>query len=398
MRYIKFPPRRQSRFFKKYQPVFWLTALVVFISVAVAFFSGSNTVFKFIFPSLTSLKSTDDRVNVLLLGNPGSQFNGPYLTDTIIVASLNLKTNQAYLISLPRDLWLNDYKIKLNAAYEVGRSKNNGGLSFSKKIAEDILGIPIHYGVRVDFSGFIKAVDDIEGLNVNVERSFDDYYYPVAGKEDDLCDWEEKEIDFDETQAQKYNVPIGKLKVLIDKDGQIATDSAEPDRGLELFKCRYEHISFPQGQQHMSGELALKFVRSRMGTGGEGSDFARSKRQQKVIDSVRKKVLTLETLLNPQKITSLVDTFGESFEADLPVSQFLEAYRLTKRLENTLSFVIDSNGPSPLLVNPPRVDFGGAWVLLPKGGSFNEVHQFVKKILAGEIKENEASSSSRTSN
>lgn len=403
MRYVKIPrysvnpwhQKRSNILLKKYKPILIFTAIVIFVAILFAFLSGPGEVFRFVF-SGSSIKSTEDRVNVLILGNAGGTHAGPYLTDTVIVASYNLKTNKVKFFSLPRDLWLDQYKIKLNAVYETGQS-NEGGLKFTKKVVGDILGINIHYGVRVDFRGFIKAVDEVGGLDVEVERSFEDKYFPITGRENDLCGVKEEEKEFSDEEAKKLNIDPGKRKVIITPDGKVATDSAEPEKGFEYFPCRFEQVSFDKGIQKMDGQTALKFVRSRMGTSGEASDFARSKRQQKIIDAFRKKILSVETLFNPKKIATLVATFGRSVETDIPIDDIVKLHDLSEKMQSSESFVISSSGQSPLLINPPPSDFGGAWVLIPKDGNFKEVQSYVKHILTEEVKGDETHSSARTS-
>lgn len=349
--------------------------------------------FNFIFNPGPNINHTDDKVNVLLLGTAGGKHDGADLTDTIMVASINYKTNKVYLISLPRDLWLDEVKGKINSVYEKGGEGE--GIDLSKKIIGGVLGIPIHYGIRVDFNGFTKAVDEVGGIDVSIDKTFDDYLYPITGKEQDMCGLKEEEREFNEEEAKKLNIETGKRKVLIDTSGQIATDSAEPNKGYEYFKCRYEHIGFKAGVSHMDGSTALKFARSRMGSNGEGSDFARSRRQQRVIDSFREKVLSLETLVNPGKITSLISIFGNSIDTDLGLNDFIELYKIAKENKETASFVISDQGKDSLLTNPPLGQYGGAWVLIPRGGKFDKVQEYVKSVLNGEVS-SEASSSART--
>ncbi|MBI4036469.1 LCP family protein [Candidatus Daviesbacteria bacterium] len=394
MRYVNIPKysdssnrKRSNRILKKYKPILFLTALVVAIALAMAIFSGTESVFRFVFPSLTPLENTDGKVNVLLLGNPGGVHDGAYLTDTIMVASYNLKSSQVYFISLPRDLWLDSYKAKLNAIYEIGLARKES-LKFVKSVVGDILGLPIHYVIRVDFRGFVKAIDEVGGLDILVDRSFSDSLYPIEGKENDLCDLEEKEVEITDELAEKYQLKMGKQKVFMDFTGKIATQSAD-------FPCRFERISFSGGLQHMSGEVALKYVRSRMGSNGEGSDFARSKRQQKVLEAFRKKALSLETLASPTKLKSLIDTLGISFETDIPIDDMIELYRLSKKNHQVANLVL---GNLPFLINPPAQDYGGAFVVVPKDGNFNELHTFIKKVINGEVSLDEATASARTGN
>ena len=378
--------------------------VIIGILISIAFFlttlSGTSSYVSHII-SGTSLKSGEGRINILLLGIAGGSHGGASLTDTIMVASYNLKTSQIDLISLPRDLWLPSLQSKANAVYQKGLVQGNG-LGLSKVVIGNILGIPIHYALLVDFRGFVAAIDALGGIDVQVEKSFDDYQYPIEGKENDMCGLEEKEMDFNENDAKNLNIEPGKRLVLILQDGKIATDAAKEDRGVKYFNCRYEHIKFEKGQMHMSGAVALSFVRSRHGTNGEGSDFARSKRQQKVIEAVKSKILSLETLTSPQKVGDLISVLGKSIDTDVKVKDTLESYKLLRKIEQVHTFVLDDSlrsglpdGRKTLFVNPPRSSYGGAYVLVSQDDDFSIVQEYVRKILRGEITEYEATSAAR---
>ncbi len=331
--------------------------------------------FHYVFSAGNSLKQTDGRVNILLLGYGGGNHDGAYLTDSIIVSSINLKTHNVVLFSIPRDLWLPGISQKVNAAYETGLAQNNG-LGFAEDKIDDILGITIHYGVSLDFNGFSTAIDDVGGVDVNVPDTFDDYQYPIDGKENDLCGLTEAQTNVTADQAIALGVSPGIQKVLVDSTGKVATESAD-------FACRYEHIHFDQGLQHMDGTTALKFVRSRHAEGPEGSDFARSGRQQLVIQAFRNKLFSAQTLLNPSKISSLINTLGSSFQTDIPPGQYLDFYNLAKNVKQTKSVVLgDLGGGKSLFINPPPADYGGGWVLVPPNNDFSSVAAFVKQIIS----------------
>lgn len=398
-----FKVRRVKKIFKKLLP----PLIVVGILVSIAFFlvtrSGTSSYVNS-FISGTSLKSTNSQVNILFLGIAGGTHDGPNLTDTIMVASYNLKTNQVYLFSIPRDLWLPSFKSKVNSVYQIGLLQNNG-LGLSKIVIGNILGIPIQYALRLDFKGFTDAIDTLGGLDILVDKTFDDYNYPIEGKENDLCGYEEKEIEVSPEQAKDLNLESGKQKVFMAPDGSIASDSAREDLGAKYFTCRYEHIHFDKGLMHMDGVTALKFVRSRHGTNGQGSDFTRSKRQEKVIETVRSKMLSLETLTNPNKISQLLNTFGRSIDTDISVKDAIELYKQSRKVDKTHSFVLDDspriglpNSRISLLANPPRGDYGGAYVLISQDDDFSIVQGYVRKILGGEITEYDATASARPGN
>lgn len=304
-------------------------------------------------------KSDDQRVNILILGIGGGRHEGPNLTDTIIFASIDPLTNKATLVSIPRDMWVPELSAKVNTAYSTGEAKRKGGgLVLAKAMVGKLLGQEVDYGVRVDFNGFVRAVDMVGGLDIDVERSFDDLEYPVSGKEEDTCGYTGEEFE------------------------KRATESSQ----LEAFPCRYEYLHFDKGLQHIDGEKALKFVRSRHATGAEGTDFARSKRQEKIISAFREKIFSVGTFLNPIKVISLYDIFKDSIDSDIIQNEYDDFIKLARRMEKSQlkSVVLDIGSEQEkrngLLINPPVTkDFRGQWVIIPRAGngSYAEIQSFV---------------------
>lgn len=388
MRPIRF--KAAKRAVNKLIPAIIIVAILTAIAVFLATLSGSSVVNYIVHGSL--LKSVNGRVNVLLLGIAGGTHDGASLTDTIMVASYDLKSNKVALISIPRDLWLPEFSSKANTIYQIGLTQKNG-LGLAKTVMGNIVGLPIQYGLRLDFRGFTAAVDAVSGIGVEVDSAFVDYNYPIEGKENDLCSFEEKEVDFSLETAQKLNVEPGKQKVLIAPDGSIATDSAKEDMGAKYFTCRFERLSFNAGETHMDGETALKFVRSRHGTNGEGSDFARSKRQEKVLMAFVHKVLSIETLSDASKISELLKTFGKSIDTDVSVKEAIEFYKLSRKMGKVANIVLDNS----LFYHPPAADYGGAYVLISQDDNFETVQQYVRTMLS-RINNDEASTSARTGN
>ena len=397
--------KRVKKILKKLIPYALFIGIFSALAIFITTLSGSKTLNIPILGIGSPFKNTEDRVNVLFLGIAGGVHQGANLTDTIMVASYNLKTNQVYLFSIPRDLWLPELQSKANAAYQLGFSKGSG-LDLAKTVMGNVLGIPIHYGLRIDFRGFVQVIDAIGGIEVDVTRSFDDYRYPIQGAENDLCGFEEKEIDFTPDQAKDLNIEPGKRKVFVAPDGKIATDSAEEDKGVKYFSCRYEQISFEKGLTKMNGAIALKYVRSRHGTNSEGSDFARSSRQEKVMQAIRAKVLSAEILFNPSKIAELIKALGKSIDTDVSAKDAFEFYKLFKKLEATFTFTLDDSlkvgllpeGRDRLLIHPMANDYGGAYVLISQDDDFSIIHEYVRKILNEEITAYEATTSARSGN
>ncbi|MFH1832760.1 MAG: LCP family protein [Candidatus Levyibacteriota bacterium] len=307
-----------------------------------------------------SLKKEDNNINILALGIGGGTHEGPRLTDTIIFSSINLKDNKITLISVPRDLWVPDLNAKINDAYNQGEVKRKGGgLILSKAVVASVLNQQIDYAIRVDFDGFVKAVDLIGGLEIAVDNTFDDYEYPIEGKENDICGHSEEEVQL------------------------LATASSQ----LEAFPCRYTNIHFDKGVMLMNGNTALQYVRSRHAKGIEGSDFARSKRQEKVIKAFKDKLFSTQTILNPFKIISLYNILKSHIDTDIKQEEYDDFTRLFSKVKNAniKSTVIDygdsANNRPGLLVNPLTTsDFKYQWVLIPRigNGNFSEIKKFVE--------------------
>ena len=344
---------------KKIIPIigaFILALLIVLTVIAIRF---SSFFFQLLFNSDIALKKTDDHINILFLGIGGGIHEGPNLSDSIIFASINPKTNNITLVSIPRDLWIPDMKSKVNAAYAIGEErKKGGGLILTKTIVSKVLNQPVSYGIRIDFDGFVKAVDQVGGLDITVDNAFDDYEYPIEGKENDTCGRKLEEL------------PI------------LATSSSQ----LEAFPCRYKHIHFDKGSIHLDGAMALQFVRSRHATGEEGSDFARSKRQEKTITAFKNNILSAQTFLNVPKVLNLYTILQNSIDTDIKQDEVDDFIRLAQKTKNATieSIVLDygdskTNRPG-LLVNPPTGPlYDNQWVLIPRkgNGEFSEVQSYV---------------------
>lgn len=351
-----------------------LIALVILVLVIFSapklggFFDKVITIPRFItsllFNKEIELKKEEDKgiVNILLLGIAGGTHDGATLTDTIMLAHIDPSENKVVLVSIPRDLWVPLLDSKINAAYEFGeQKKRGGGLTLAKATVYEILNQPVNYAFRVDFSGFVQIVDQLGGLDIEVEQTFDDYNYPIPGKESDLCNKSEDELKAIEAtmSANPTIVPV-----------------------TEIFPCRVEHLHFEKGQQHMDGKATLKYVRSRQAEGLEGTDFARSRRQQKVLLALRDKGLSAGVLLNPLKLIQISQTLGKSIDTDIQSNEYDDFVKLAQKMRGAeiKNAVIDQGDEQEdrpgLLINPP-VSFYGAWVLSPRTGDFKEIQEYV---------------------
>jgi len=287
--------------------------------------------------SSTPLKGEDSgRVNILFLGVGGEGHDGAQLTDTILVFSINTKDKKISMLSIPRDLSipmenLGWRKINNVNAYAEMQQAGSGGQATSQAVS-NILKAPIDYYVKVDFEGFKKIIDYFGGIEVDVENTFDDYTYPAAGQEDN-----------------------------------------------PVYVNRFEHLHIEKGRQTMDGELALKYARSRHAYGVEGTDFARAARQQKVIEALKEKALSAETLTNPKLVANVISELNNNISTDLKIWEILKAWQLVKNIDksNIITKVL-SNQPSGLLVDTTGYD--GAYLLMPRSGNFSEINYLFNHI------------------
>jgi len=357
-KYINFIPNEEKPYLKQ-EPKpkkrrFWILAvfLIFFVSCTTYAFMPANMpedpeaydpqtlepiapdsfmgkVKKFIFSKEKNLQGTkDDRINLLLMGIGGEGHDGGSLADTIMIVSVKPSTKQIALISVPRDLAVkmkDDGVWKINYANYLGeKEKKNYGPVYMSQVIKESFGLDIHYYARVDFKAFTEIIDNIGGIRVNVDKSFTDTEYPAAN-------------------------------------------------------YLYQVVNFTQGDQVMNGDIALKFARSRHGNNGEGSDFARAKRQQKVILAVKEKIFSFGTLANPVRINKILQTLDKNIATNLELSDIITFLRMAKELDTTeITNLVLDNSTGGYLKN--SINSAGAYILEPVTGNFEEISNAMKNI------------------
>lgn len=330
----------------------------------------------------TLVGETDDRVNFLLTGVGGTGHDGPQLTDTIILASLKPSSGDVAMMSLPRDMSVPipgyGYR-KVNHANAYGEMEETGyGPVLASQVIGDVLDEEIHYYLRVDFSGFAEFIDAIGGVDIYVDNTFTDASYPSHGKEYATCGYQEEEVETmsDPEEAEE----LAEILEIEEEEKGILELALEEENQPEVidYSCRYESITFYEGWTHMDGDTALKFVRSRHGNNGEGSDFARSRRQQKVILAVKDKVLSASTFLNPSRISKMLETLEANIATNLDVWEIIRLAKDFKDLDTSIitHHVIDASNDSPLYATV----LNGAYVLLPKNDDWSDLRTIADDI------------------
>ncbi len=229
----------------------------------------------------------DGRTNILVLG-VDSMAN---LTDSIMVISYYHDKAKAVAVTIPRDLqvWDQNSSYKVNAMYTFAEQKERG--SGADKVASFIseqYDLPIHYWATANFQAVRDIVDIMGGIKVDVERSFTDCRYPK-----------------DDYSGVMYPCP-----------------------------------TFESGEQKMDGKTALIYARSRHGNNGEGSDFARSRRQTIVIEGIAQKAkeeVKNGRIFSKDKLDSYLDALGKNFSTNMKVAEimsFNELFSDSKAMES----------------------------------------------------------------
>jgi LCP family protein required for cell wall assembly len=319
-------------------------------------------------PTSTPTPDPDRPFSILLMGYGGGVHEGGTLTDSIIVALFIPKEKKIKLISIPRDLWVpipiaigETKMLKVNEAYSIGlddkkyRDKETqftgkaGGGQIAKSVLSQVAGFPIDNFATINFSGFIKAIDTLGGIEVNVQKTFDDYLYPIEEKTTDTCGKSDEEI-----TALTATVSAGKLE--------------------EYFECRYEHLHFNKGLQTMDSATALKFVRSRHSQ-EDGGDFNRSARQKLVIEAVKKKIISLNFI---PKIIPLINSLAGNLTTDIDLNKMEE---LLSKSDEYQTYKIESFPITDqnLLMNSKSSI--GQFILIPKLGENNwtNIQKFISQ-------------------
>lgn len=267
-------------------------------------------------------------VNVLIAGNSydDPQHGGAALTDSIMVATINVRTNRTSLLSIPRDLWVdhNGRQSKINAVY-VYAGAGDAGMTALSTVVERVTGLHIDQHVLVGYQAVRDIVDAVGGVDVFI-------------------------------------------------------DSPDP-RGIADVG-----IKLPNGPAHLNGEQALRLARARNsdGTGPTiyglpGGDFDRQANQRMLVSAVVQKARSTPALANPAAVLAIFDTIGKNVHTDLNASQLRRFYDLIKD-GPAQSVSLRGDGPS-LLVGYRGPD--GSDALVPAAGQYEygPIREYVQRVV-----------------
>ncbi len=280
--------------------------------------------------------STGKYTNALLVGIDTRETGDLLNTDSIMLVSYNHDTKEIILLSIPRDFHVQinpdkEWYNRINSVYSTYKEQGEDeSLLRLRDVVTEITGQEIQYHGMIDYNGFIELIDTLGGIEINVENSFTDYRFP-------------------------------------DGNG-------------------YKTVSFTEGPQTMNGKTALEYSRSRHSLqNGEGSDFARARRQQKVISALTSK-LTSTSLLDPQSLMNVFNVIQDNVKiSDFNLNEVeagITELKEFKEKGEIYSFVLDPNAGAGKLVSTLSLE-SGAYAIGPVDGlgNYADIKEYIGNVL-----------------
>lgn len=289
-------------------------------------------------PSNTSFR---EPINILFLGIAGDGSRGALLTDTIFVAHLDLKQKKIFIISIPRDLWVevpkSNYQSKINALYLLN---NKNATTFSKATSynliqekiEEITGLQINYIFIFDLQGFGKVVDALGGINIYLDKPIID---PLL---------------------------------------------TNPHNTSEIF-------NLSAGWHYLDGATAIKFVRTRYAPNG---DFYRINNQHIIISALRDKINQLSNVWNLITWFKIWQSISNHYFTNLDFNTAWELFNIFKNAKtNQIKYLTLSNQPPNNLLISSSIEqvndnaTSSVYILLPKEGfeQYQQIQQYIKNTI-----------------
>lgn len=304
------------------------------------------------------------RSNVLVFGtsedDPGHE--AAYLTDSIMVISIDQNKKDAYMMSIPRDLIVDygeacfaGYQGKINALYgcysdEGSPEKEKDGAAALKNKVGDILGLDIQYYAHVNYTVVRDTVKALGSIDVTIEST------DPRGIMDSNFDWKCK------------------------------AGNARASRATILKNCppNGHFIDFPNGKVTLDPERALYLAQARGASaptyGLERSNFDREVNQQKIVKAIREKAVSVGTLTDVGKVTGLIDALGKNLRTDFATAEVRTLMQLGQDIPS------DAIQSLSLVKEGEELVTTGMGGVVPSAGTFEyaEIQAFVDKNMSSD--------------
>lgn len=367
---FKRPRTRKDRIIRWIIVVITVAVLAVGGYMAYRFIAAGNNIFQGsifdIFSSQSLKMDSNGRSNFLILGTAEDDEahirNGDgTLTDSMMVLSVDQNNKNAYMISVPRDLYVDygqacpeGFQGKINSYFScinsgATKEEEQKRLTQEQKFIGDILGIDIQYGIHVNYTVMRDVINAIGGsITVTIESS------DPNGQMDSNFDW----------KCGNYSDRIKNC----------------PPNG--------HYIDYRIGPVTLDAEHALYLAQARGDLeptyGFPLSNPDREKNQQKIMVAIRDKAMSTGTLTNLGAVSKLIDALGNNLRTDIQINEIRTLMQVAGEIKSSDIHAIDlSIGDNAVMRNDK---INGASVVLPVAGKYqyDDIKAFIKKSLSND--------------
>ena len=312
-------------------------------------------------PDTPLAKDEYGRTNILIFGTEGysmddPNYDGGFLTDSMMLLSINQETGDARAVSLPRDLKAS-YTCtgtgKFNEIYYCAYYKNKDERGAAQKLADaftEVLGVEVHYKIHANWDAVVKIVDAIGGIDVV-------FTYKGQG-------W----------------------------DGDEVTIETTSKKGLKDVNSHGKaYLDYPNGQVvHLDGAKALAVARVRNAYGGYGAsngNFNREVFQQRILEAIIKKAKANNITSDLGAVMQIKSAVGDNLRTDFKDTEIKTALKVASNVDmkNLESISLYSTDDKPRALMTTGMINNISYVIPTAGvGKYTEIHNYMKRKLSSE--------------
>ena len=343
----------------------------LYLNDFVAKITDGGTLFGLVFsdPDTPLKKDEQGRTNFIIFGTEGydmddPNYDGGFLTDSMMLISINQDTGDAKAVSLPRDL-KSSYACtgtgKMNEVYFCEYSKNDGSEASrkeyesraAKKLGEiftEVLGVEVHYHIHANWAAVTRIVDAIGGIDVVFTH-----------------------------EGQTWEGP----------ETTIETTSKKGLRDVNSHGRAY--LDYPNGQViHLDGAQALAVARVRNAYGGYGAsngNFNREVFQQRILEAIVKKAKAKDLTSDLVAVMQIKDAVGDNLRTDFKDTEIKTALKVIGSVDlanlETISLYSTDDKPAALLRTGMINNI--SYVIPTAGvGNYTNIKNYMKRKLSAE--------------
>ena len=329
--------------------------------------NGGNIITALLAPDTPLKKDDNGRTNVLIFGTEGYQMDDPnwdggYLTDSMLMLSFDQDSGDVKAVSLPRDLksntctstnkinevfWCQYSNVKKDSDAETKKKYEELGAHKLEEAFEEVLGVDIQYYAHLNWQALIQIVDAVGGIDV------------VFTYGDQT--WDGDEVTIETTDKRGLSDCYGRKCFYTYKNGEVT---------------------------HLTGEWALAVARTRNAHGGYGAaggNFSREYFQQKIIEATVKKAKQINLTSDWNAAFGILQAVGDNVRTDFQDSEMKTLMKVANTVDfqtiESISLVDPQDGTSPLLTT--GMVNGISYVLPTAGvGNYSRIHTYMKKKLS----------------